>query len=69
MMHELVREVILLVALLSGIPLLISSLCALVVAVLQAATQVQEQSVAFLVKFLVVGGMSLLCGEIGRAHV
>lgn len=63
-MQALLREVVLLVALLSGIPLMISSLCALMVAVVQAATQVQEQSITFLVKFLIMSGICLLCGDI-----
>ena len=41
-----------LVMLFSGVPLLVTSISGLLVSVLQAATQVQEQSVAYLVKFI-----------------
>ena len=47
-------NVILLVLLLSGVPLVVSSLLGLVVAVVQAATQVQEQTLPYLIKFLAI---------------
>lgn len=40
----------LLVVLLSGIPLLVSMVVGLVIAVLQAATQIQEQTLSFIPK-------------------
>jgi flagellar biosynthetic protein FliQ len=49
-----VREGLLLVLLLSGPPLLASMLVGLVVGVLQAATQIQDQTLSFVPKLLVV---------------
>lgn len=48
--------------LISGIPLLAGSLAGLVVAVLQSATQIQEQSVVYLVKITAVIITFFLCG-------
>ena len=41
-----------LVVILSGVPLAAASLAGLVVAVLQSATQIQEQSITYAVKFV-----------------
>jgi flagellar biosynthesis protein FliQ len=53
---RVIREGLLLVLLLSAPPLLASLLVGLVVGVLQAATQVQDQTVAFVPKLVVVVG-------------
>ena len=47
---EYVKQAFLLVVILSAIPLLVSSLVGLVVALVQAATQIQEQSIQFVIK-------------------
>mgnify|MGYP000039620307 CR=1 FL=1 len=57
MLDEYLKQAFLMVAVVSGIPLAISSLAGLLVAVLQTATQIQEQSISFLVK---VGVISLV---------
>lgn len=49
-----IQQSFLMVLIVSGIPLVASSLVALVVSVLQAATQVQEQTITYLSKFLIV---------------
>lgn len=43
-----------LVAVLSGVPLLICSASSFFIAVLQAATQIQEQTITYLVRFICV---------------
>lgn len=51
------------VCLFSGIPLIVSSISGLLVSVVQAATQVQEQSLSFLIKFITVSGVLALFGN------
>lgn len=63
MVLVLCRESLLLVALLSGIPLLGCVVVGLTIAILQAATQVQEQAVGFVAKFLTVSLTFALCGS------
>jgi type III secretion protein S len=60
MLGAYLREAIELMAIVSGIPLLVASMVGLVTAVLQAATQIQEQSISYCVKFIAVGGALLL---------
>lgn len=52
--HTLAYRALLLILLLSGPPILISTLLGLFVAILQAATQVQEQTLSFMVKLFAV---------------
>jgi flagellar biosynthetic protein FliQ len=54
---------IFLVALISGVPLLISTGVSLTVAILQAATQIQEQSIGFLLKVGTVATVLMLAGH------
>ena len=60
MLEVYLRETLIIVALVSGIPLAVSSLVGLLVAVLQAATQIQEQSISFCSKFIAVGAVGAL---------
>lgn len=67
--YQLSYQALLLILLLSGPPILISTLLGLTVAVFQAATQIQEQTLSFMVKLfaviftlLIVGGW--LSGQI-----
>jgi len=55
-------EFFFLVLVLSGIPLILSSAAGLVAAVFQAATQIQEQSITYLVKFGAIAGTCVLLG-------
>ena len=50
------------VLLVSGIPLAVSCLAGLAISVLQAATQIQEQSIQYVVRFLAVSGVLIVCG-------
>lgn len=49
-----IKQSFLMVLLFSGIPLVTSSVVGLIVAVLQSATQIQEQSLVYLVKFITI---------------
>jgi type III secretory pathway component EscS len=62
MISTVTWQVVLLVALFSGIPLLVSVVCGLVVAIIQTVTQIQEQSVTYVVKFIAVSVTFLFIG-------
>ena len=53
-LSDLLLRSIVCIAIISGIPLLLSTLAGLLVAVVQTATSIQEQSISFLVKIIVV---------------
>ena len=55
------RECFFLILLFSIAPLLMSSTLGIVVAVLQAATQIQEQTITYTVKFLAIAGLVGAC--------
>lgn len=68
MIETYLRATFILVALISGLPLIVSAFSGLIVAVLQAATQVQEQTSSYLVKFSSVTlTLVILSGWIGDA--
>lgn len=48
------KEALLIVIVLSGLPIGFAALSGLIAAVMQTATQIQEQSITFAVKFLTV---------------
>ncbi|MCK4933974.1 MAG: type III secretion system export apparatus subunit SctS [Simkaniaceae bacterium] len=52
--HQLAYQALLLILILSGPPILISMTLGLMVAVFQAATQIQEQTLSFTVKLVAV---------------
>ncbi|NGX59669.1 MAG: Flagellar biosynthetic protein FliQ [Chlamydiae bacterium] len=52
--YQLVYQALLLILILSGPPILISTMLGLFVAVFQAATQIQEQTLSFMVKLFAV---------------
>lgn len=58
MFDEVFRHACLLVLIISGIPLAASAMSGLLVSILQASTQVQEQSISYVVK-LTAAGISL----------
>jgi|GEM_PF-1538486 len=62
MFDSLLKEGFLLVLIISGIPLLISMVVSLLFSILQAATQIQEQSIGHLVKFLTVSLIFVIAG-------
>ncbi|RMD88182.1 MAG: flagellar biosynthetic protein FliQ [Candidatus Dadabacteria bacterium] len=49
-----IKETFLMVIIFSALPLAVSSLAGLMVSILQAATQVQEQSIVFFAKFAAI---------------
>lgn len=52
--YQLSYQALLLILLLSGPPIVISTILGLMVAVFQAATQIQEQTLSFMVKLIAV---------------
>ena len=52
--YQLTYQSLLLILILSGPPILISTMLGLFVAVFQAATQIQEQTLSFMVKLFAV---------------
>lgn len=61
MFDAMIQQGILLILLVSGLPLLGSAVIGFVVAVLQAATQIQEQSVPYLIKIAAAGLIGFVC--------
>lgn len=61
-LESIVREALLLAALLCFPVLIVATTVGTLVAVLQAATQVQEQTLTLLPKMLAVGTIVALCG-------
>lgn len=65
---QLSYQALLLILILSGPPVLISMVLGLFVAVFQAATQIQEQTLSFVVKLLaVIFTLFLMGGWLGQA--
>jgi type III secretion protein S len=60
--YQLAYQALLLILILSGPPILISMFVGLFVAVMQAATQIQEQTLSFTVKLIAVIFTLLLLG-------
>jgi type III secretion protein S len=60
--YQLSYQALLLILLLSGPPILISTLLGLMVAIFQAATHIQEQTLSFMVKLFAVIFVLLLMG-------
>ena len=64
--YQLTYQALLLILLLSGPPILISMVFGLTVAIFQAATQIQEQTLSFTVKlFAVILTLIILGGWLG----
>ena len=64
--YQLIYQALLLILILSGPPILISTMLGLFVAVFQAATQIQEQTLSFMVKlFAVILTLMLMGGFLG----
>ena len=58
---NIIGESFFLVLLISGVPLLAASVGGLCVSILQTATQIQEQSIGFIVKFVIVAAVLAVC--------
>ncbi len=64
--YQLAYQALLLILILSGPPILISMVLGLMVAIFQAATQIQEQTLSFTVKLVaVIVTIMLLGGWLG----
>lgn len=64
--YQLTYQALLLILILSGPPILISTMLGLFVAVFQAATQIQEQTLSFMVKlFAVILTLMFMGGFLG----
>jgi flagellar biosynthetic protein FliQ len=59
---QLARQAILLVVLLSGIPIILSMCVGVMISVFQAATQIQEQTLTFVPKMIIVFGTLIIGG-------
>ncbi len=67
--YQLSYQALLLILILSGPPILISMVFGLTVAIFQAATQIQEQTLSFTVKLIAVIMTLLLMGGFLTAQV
>jgi flagellar biosynthetic protein FliQ len=65
MIADLIKESVYVIAVTSGLPLLLAAFVGLVVSVLQAATQIQEQSVPYVLKLGSVVLVGILFGSAG----
>ena len=69
-LYQLTYQGLLLILILSGPPIIISMILGLMVAIFQAATQIQEQTLSFTVKlFAVILTLILLGGWLGSQIV
>ncbi len=59
---SITREALYLVLIASGLPVVISLIVGLIIAVFQAATQIQEQTLSFAPKLVIVFGTLALAG-------
>ncbi len=69
MFAPFLKETLLIIALLSGVPLFFSSLLGLVISIVQAATQIQEQAIIYFVKFFTLMAVIVLFGGWGGEQV
>lgn len=68
-MYQLAYQALLLILILSGPPILISMVFGLTVAIFQAATQIQEQTLSFTVKLIAVIFTLMLMGGFLSAQI
>ena len=59
---DLMYEVFIMVVQLAGPLLVISMLVGILISIIQAATQIHEQTIGFVLKLIVVGGVLLMAG-------
>lgn len=59
---QIARQAIFLVVMISGIPILLSMVIGVMVSVLQAATQIQEQTLTMVPKMVIVFGTLIVAG-------
>lgn len=63
MFDSFVRETFILTLLVSALPLVVSSFVGLVVGVIQTATQIQEQNLVYVLRFLSVSAVLYFCAD------
>lgn len=63
MLFQLTAQMLILALMISGIPLLITSLSGLVISVLQAATSIQDQTIAYVVKLTTLIAVLFFCSR------
>lgn len=62
MFDSFIKQAFVIVIITSGLPLVVSSVCSMGVALLQTVTQVQEQTLSYLVRFSTVVIVIYFCG-------
>lgn len=67
--YQLTNQALLLILILSGPPILVSMLFGLIVAIFQAATQIQEQTLSFTIKLIAVIFMLMFFGGFLSAQI
>lgn len=67
--YQLAYQALLLILILSGPPILISMVLGLFVAIFQAATQIQEQTLSFTVKLIAVILTLMFMGGFLSSHI
>ena len=60
MFDPFIRQSLLVLFLISGIPLVMSSVVGLIISAIQSATQIQEQSISYTAKFFVIAGTTVV---------
>jgi type III secretion protein S len=61
--YQLTYQALILILVLSGPPIIISMVLGLIVAIFQAATQIQEQTLSFVIKLFAVIFTLIILGE------
>ncbi len=69
MFESFIIKSFVMVLFLSGVPLLATSVTGLLVSIFQAATQIQEQSLTYLIKFLTLAGILALMANLFSAQM
>lgn len=62
MIYSLTSQMLVVALVVSGIPLLLSSISGLVVSILQAATSIQDQTISYVIKLLTLLLTFAICG-------
>ena len=63
MFDSIIHQSFILIVLISGVPLVAASAFGLLIAIVQGATSVQEQSITYLVKLIAVSAVLATCGS------
>lgn len=65
MVQDILSQMFLIVAVLTGAPLVAGAAVGLIVSILQASTQIQEQTISFILRLSTLVGVFLLVGPWG----